>query len=272
MGSRKRGVNDKRQGGLTSSRTMERTSGMSNKRKPAKSPSVKGAKGVKAGGVRKAAAAAPVRTKKVVPAKATAVSLPKSAQAKRPVKVRGAAKAAPAKAGPPTGKIAAAKVRRTRTRGATPADRTGAVSPTRGLETKIPVSGAPRRKARPRLIKAVQARGLGSSHLRRARFAVGDVVRHKYYPFRGVIFDIDPIFTNTEDWWLSIPEKMRPRKDQPFYHLLAENAETEYIAYVSEQNLVADTSGVPVRHPQVSEYFTEEENGRYRPVFMTMLN
>jgi heat shock protein HspQ len=105
-----------------------------------------------------------------------------------------------------------------------------------------------------------------------ARFAVGDVVRHKIYPFRGVIFDIDPVFANTEEWWLSIPENMRPKKNQPYYHLLAENAETEYIAYVSEQNLVQDTTGAPVRHPQVSEYFIEDDEGRYRPVFMTMLN
>lgn len=267
MGGRKRGVNDKRQGGLTSGRAQERTSEMSDKRKPTKSPSVKGAKGVKAGSVRKAAAPASVRAKKVIAAKVSAVSPSKLAQARGQGEARRAATAAPA-----TGKITAAKVRRTRSRSTTPAERAEVVSPARESKAKIPESGVNRRKARPRLVKAVQAPGLGSSHLRRARFAVGDVVRHKYYPFRGVIFDIDPIFTNTEDWWLSIPEKMRPRKDQPFYHLLAENAETEYIAYVSEQNLVADTSGVPVRHPQVSEYFTEEENGRYRAVFMTMLN
>lgn len=105
-----------------------------------------------------------------------------------------------------------------------------------------------------------------------ARFAVGDVVRHRYYPFRGVIFDIDPVFANTEEWWQAIPQNMRPRKNQPFYHLLAENAETEYIAYVSEQNLLPDTSGAPLRHPQVAEYFIEDEDGRYRPVFFSMLN
>jgi heat shock protein HspQ len=131
-------------------------------------------------------------------------------------------------------------------------------------------------KARPRLrkgdnaLRTVEKRRGGGMAL--ARFAVGDVVRHKFYPFRGVVFDIDPVFANTDEWWLSIPEQMRPKKNQPFYHLLAENAETEYIAYVSEQNLVADTTGVPVRHPQVSDYFVEDENGRYRPVFMTMLN
>ena len=126
---------------------------------------------------------------------------------------------------------------------------------------------------RPRLRRsATVKRKARSSPVTEARFAVGDVVRHKFYPFRGVVFDIDPIFANTDDWWLSIPEQMRPKKNQPFYHLLAENAETEYIAYVSEQNLLPDTTGVPVRHPQITDYFIEEEDGRYRPVFMSMLN
>jgi heat shock protein HspQ len=99
--------------------------------------------------------------------------------------------------------------------------------------------------------------------VRRAKFQIGDVVRHRLYPFRGVIFDVDPVFANTEEWWLSIPEHVRPRKDQPFYHLLAENAEATYIAYVSEQNLLPDDSGAPVAHPQVAEIFSGVENGRY---------
>ena len=90
--------------------------------------------------------------------------------------------------------------------------------------------------------------------IRIAKFTIGQVVRHRLYPFRGVIFDIDPEFDNTEEWWESIPEEVRPRKDQPYYHLFAENAETEYIAYVSEQNLLPDTSGKPLRHPQVKEH------------------
>jgi heat shock protein HspQ len=94
------------------------------------------------------------------------------------------------------------------------------------------------------------------------------VVRHRLYPFRGIIFDIDPTFNNTEEWWLSIPADRRPRKEQPFYHLLAENAETEYIAYVSEQNLVPDTSGEPLRHPQIVEMFSVGADGNYRPLFM----
>ena len=103
------------------------------------------------------------------------------------------------------------------------------------------------------------------SRTRLAKYKLGDVVKHRLFPFRGVIFDIDPEFNNTEEWWLSIPAEVRPRKDQPFYHLFAENAESEYIAYVSEQNLLPDTSGDPVRHPQVSEVFTKDAKGTYRP-------
>jgi heat shock protein HspQ len=103
------------------------------------------------------------------------------------------------------------------------------------------------------------------SKSRQAKFRLGEVVKHRLFPFRGVIFDIDPVFHNTEEWWLSIPENVRPSKDQPFYHLFAENAETEYVAYVSEQNLLADTSGKPVRHPQVAEVFERDDNGGYKP-------
>jgi heat shock protein HspQ len=104
--------------------------------------------------------------------------------------------------------------------------------------------------------------------MRLAKFCVGQVVRHRLYPFRGIIFDIDPVFANTEDWWQSIPEERRPSKDQPFYHLLAENADSEYIAYVSEQNLLPDESGKPLRHPQVRELFTKSADGSYQPIFL----
>jgi heat shock protein HspQ len=97
-----------------------------------------------------------------------------------------------------------------------------------------------------------------------AKFQIGQIVRHRVYPFRGVIFDIDPEFANTDEWYESIPEDRRPRKDQPFYHLFAENAESEYIAYVSEQNLLPDETGEPVRHPQVAEVFEKDESGSYR--------
>lgn len=100
--------------------------------------------------------------------------------------------------------------------------------------------------------------------MKTAKFGIGHVVKHRVYPFRGVIFDVDLTFSNTEEWWESIPADLRPRKDQPFYHLLAENDETEYVAYVSEQNLILDDTGAPVRHPQVRELFGELEDGVYR--------
>ena len=97
-----------------------------------------------------------------------------------------------------------------------------------------------------------------------ATFTIGDVVRHRLFPFRGVIFDVDPVFNNTEEWWNAIPEGVRPRKDQPFYHLLAENDEAAYVAYVSQQNLILDADGEPVQHPAVRQMFDSFEDGRYK--------
>lgn len=98
-----------------------------------------------------------------------------------------------------------------------------------------------------------------------AKFTIGQVVKHRVFPFRGVIFDVDPEFSNSEEWYQSIPQDVRPAKNQPFYHLLAENAESYYVAYVSEQNLLPDTSGEPVGHPQVDQLFGELEGSRYQP-------
>ena len=95
-------------------------------------------------------------------------------------------------------------------------------------------------------------------------FSIGDVVRHRIFDFRGVVFDIDPVFANTEEWYQAIPEEIRPRKDQPFYHLLAENGETSYVAYVSQQNLLADELDEPVDHPAISGIFHAYEDGRYQ--------
>lgn len=98
---------------------------------------------------------------------------------------------------------------------------------------------------------------------RTAKFQIGQIVRHRIFPFRGVIFDVDPEFNNSEEWLASIPEEIRPVREQPFYHLFAENAETTYVAYVSEQNLIPDDTGKPVGHPQVPEIFVGIERGRY---------
>ena len=99
---------------------------------------------------------------------------------------------------------------------------------------------------------------------RLAKFDIGQVVRHRVFPFRGVIFDVDPVFNNTEEWWQAIPDEVRPRKDQPFYHLLAENDQSSYVAYVSEQNLMPDETDEPVGHPQTTLIFEAFTPGRYQ--------
>ena len=97
-----------------------------------------------------------------------------------------------------------------------------------------------------------------------ARFGIGEVVRHRLLDFRGVVFDVDPEFANSEEWYEASPESMRPAKDQPFYHLLAENAESSYVAYVSQQNLLPDDSEEPIDHPAIGTLFTAFDDGRYR--------
>ena len=97
-----------------------------------------------------------------------------------------------------------------------------------------------------------------------ARFSIGEVVRHRLFDFRGVVFDIDPVFANSDEWYQSIPEDIRPDKQQPFYHLLAENGENSYVAYVSQQNLLTDADAGPVDHPSVTEMFEAFRDGRYR--------
>ena len=98
----------------------------------------------------------------------------------------------------------------------------------------------------------------------RARFGIGDVVRHRLHDFRGVVFDIDPVFANSEEWYEAIPPELRPAREQPYYHLLAENAESSYVAYVSQQNLVGDGDGGPIDHPGVTQMFENFADGRYR--------
>ncbi|WP_454597429.1 heat shock protein HspQ [Qipengyuania sp. SM2507] len=107
-------------------------------------------------------------------------------------------------------------------------------------------------------------RTIDAPQLARTRFAIGDVVRHRMFDFRGVIFDIDPVFANSEEWYDSIPEGIRPDRNQPFYHLFAETDESSYTAYVSQQNLVSDSLGGPVEHPEVDQMFEQFEDGRYR--------
>jgi len=100
--------------------------------------------------------------------------------------------------------------------------------------------------------------------MKTAKFSIGQVVRHRLFPFRGIIFDVDPQFANTDEWYEAIPADVRPRKDQPFYHLLAENDESSYVAYVSEQNLLPDDTGMPVGHPQAQLIFESFGEGQYK--------
>lgn len=105
----------------------------------------------------------------------------------------------------------------------------------------------------------------GRGHvIRAAKFGIGQRVRHRFFPFSGVIFDVDPEFANTEEWWTAIPEDIRPAKEQPFYHLLAENESSYYMAYVSEQNLLVDDGRQPASHPQIPEMFEMDDAGQYR--------
>jgi heat shock protein HspQ len=97
-----------------------------------------------------------------------------------------------------------------------------------------------------------------------AKFGIGEVVRHRLLAFRGVVFDIDPVFANSEEWYEAIPPDMRPAKDQPFYHLFAENDDSSYVAYVSQQNLLGDSEAGPVNHPAIRDVFDGFSGGRYR--------
>lgn len=97
-----------------------------------------------------------------------------------------------------------------------------------------------------------------------AKFSVGAVVRHRLFDFRGVVFDIDPVFDNSDEWYEAIPPEIRPSKDQPFYHLFAESDDGSYVAYVSQQNLVGDGASGPVNHPAIADMFLEYTDGRYQ--------
>lgn len=112
---------------------------------------------------------------------------------------------------------------------------------------------------------ACDERTVGGAIVREAKFGIGEVVEHRYRPFRGVIFDVDPLFNHTEEWWLSIPAEVRPRKDQPYYHVFAETEDSTYVAYVSEQNLIPDETHAPCRHPQLELVFDRFEDGCYVP-------
>ena len=117
---------------------------------------------------------------------------------------------------------------------------------------------------RAHFFSATAGRTIEAPRHARARFGIGEVVRHRVFDFRGVVFDIDPVFANSDEWYEAIPAAVRPHKDQPFYHLLAENGDSSYVAYVSQQNLLGDAENGPVDHPQVTELFDDFADGRYK--------
>jgi heat shock protein HspQ len=113
-------------------------------------------------------------------------------------------------------------------------------------------------------IAAAHPDAIAAPPVAHADFSIGEVVRHRIFDFRGVVFDVDPVFANSEEWYQAIPEDVRPPKDQPFYHLLAENGESSYIAYVSQQNLLHDEEGEPVSHPAIAGIFDGFDGERYK--------
>lgn len=124
-------------------------------------------------------------------------------------------------------------------------------------------SGSPLSEARSHFFSPQAGRSVSAPAVADARFAIGDVVRHRLFEFRGVVFDIDPVFANSDEWYEAIPQALRPSREQPFYHLFAENEDSSYVAYVSQQNLIEDRAAGPIDHPSLSMIFDEFADGRY---------
>ena len=99
--------------------------------------------------------------------------------------------------------------------------------------------------------------------IKKAKYSIGEIVKHRHFDFRGVIYDVDFEYNNTEEWYQLIPKEVRPKTNQPFYHLLAENNDVTYEAYVSEQNLMPDESGEPIKHPLINEIFSGRNGSGY---------
>jgi len=120
-----------------------------------------------------------------------------------------------------------------------------------------------KRKSGSSVARKPKKSGMPSAVNVKAKYKIGQVVKHRMFPFRGVIFDVDPQFANTDEWYNAIPEEVRPRKDQPYYHLFAENDQTHYVAYVSEGNLLPDESDTLIDHPDIASVFDISDAGHY---------
>ena len=98
------------------------------------------------------------------------------------------------------------------------------------------------------------------SHIAEAQYSVGQVIHHKLFDYRGVIVDVDPVFSGSDDWYERVA-KSRPPKDKPWYHVLVDDG--EHNTYVSEQNLEEDWSNEAINHPLIAELFTDFVDGKY---------
>ena len=95
-----------------------------------------------------------------------------------------------------------------------------------------------------------------------AKFAIGRVVRHLRFGYRGAIYDVDPVFLGSEEWYEQVA-RSRPPKDKPWYKVLVDGGTHQ--TYVAERHLEYDDSGEPVAHPFVDYVFERFENGAYVP-------
>ncbi len=93
-----------------------------------------------------------------------------------------------------------------------------------------------------------------------ASFYIGQVIKHQKYGYRGVIFDVDPIFSSSDEWY-QMMAKSKPPKDRPWYHVLVDCG--SHTTYVAERHLAADNEGAPISHPLVNQYFSKFKDGQY---------
>ncbi|MGH7930242.1 MAG: heat shock protein HspQ [Candidatus Binatia bacterium] len=96
--------------------------------------------------------------------------------------------------------------------------------------------------------------------MRKAAFSIGQIVHHKLFGYRGVIFDVDPQFLGTDEWYETVAGS-RPPRNRPWYHVLVDGQPAQ--TYVAERNLEPDESREPVEHPLLDHYFKTLENGVY---------
>ena len=92
------------------------------------------------------------------------------------------------------------------------------------------------------------------------KFAIGQLVHHRLFDYRGVIADVDATFQGTDEWYEQVA-RSRPPKDKPWYHVLVDDA--EHMTYVAERNLEPDQRSDPIEHPLIDHFFSDFENGHY---------